>query len=360
MQIKPKISIIVPIYNAEKYIGRCMKSIYAQTFTDYEVILVNDGSKDQSADICRKYAQNDSRITFIDKENEGAGSARNAGIKVSKGEYLAFPDADDWFEPQMYKELYDIAKSGDFDIVFSGVNFYSKNKDDTLLFSRTLNCEKKSFTTANECRENVMIFFPTSTIFDVPWNKLYKRSVAIKNNVRFSDTRRCQDAMFNIDFYSFANSVASIDKAYYNYIENDTAGVQRKFPKNYIDISVAYYKKLIGILNSWGIYSGDIKKHYDTSVVLAVYGDMCMFENPIWNMSRQEQKEYLTGIMKRKDIKDMLYGANIREDVKEQYRIIAEEDYQAFMRQYKKEKFKNNLRNNQLFIKIYRYLRGNR
>ena len=340
MQKKPKISIIVPVYNAEKHIDRCMESIYAQTFTDYE------------------YAEKDSRIAFIDKENGGAGSARNAGIEVAKGEYLAFPDVDDWFEPQMYKELYDIAVSGNYDIVFSGANYYSKDKNGKTQFSRTVNCEKKSFSTANDCRKNVMTFFPTSTIFDVPWNKLYKRSVAIKNNVRFSDTRRCQDAMFNIDFYNFANSVASIDKAYYNYVENDTAGVQRKFPKNYIDISVIYYKKLISVLNSWSIYNGNIKKHYDTSFVLSVYGDMCMFKNPVWNMSKKEQKKYVTDIMKRKDIKDMLYGADIREDVKEQYRIITEEDYQAFMRLYKIEKLKDIIRNDKVVIGIYRTLKG--
>ena len=358
MQKNPKISVIVPIYNAEKYIDRCIKSIYAQTFTDYEIILVNDGSKDNSAKICRGYAEKDSRITFIDKENGGAGSARNAGIEVAKGEYLAFPDVDDWFEPNMYKELYDIAVSGNYDIVFSGVNYYSQSKNGELKYSRTVNCEKAHFLTEDECRKNVMVFFPTSTIFDVPWNKLYKKSVAIKNNVRFSDTRRCQDAMFNIDFYNAAKSVASIDKAYYNYIENDISGVQRKFPKNYIDINVAYFKKLISILSSWEIYKGDIKRHYDTSFAIAVWETMCMFENPVWNMSKKEQKEYVTDIMKRKDIKDMLYGADIRENIKEQYRIIADEDYQAFIRRYKKEKFRDKIRNNKAIIGIYRALKG--
>lgn len=360
MQNKPAISVIVPIYNAEKYIERCIKSIYSQTLTDYEVILVNDGSKDSSAEICRKYAERDARITFIDKENGGAGSARNAGIEVAKGEYLAFPDVDDWFEPQMYKELYEIAKGGNFDIVFSGVNFYSKEKNSEPVFLRTVNCVDASFFSADECRKNVMTFFPTSTIFDVPWNKLYKRSVAIDKNVRFSDTRRCQDAMFNIDFYNAATRVTGAAKAYYNYIENDTAGVQRKFPKNYIDINIAYFGKLISILSSWGIYSGDIKRHFDTSFVIAVYETIGMFENPVWNLNRSEKKEYVTNIMHREDIKSLLSDADIREDTAEKYRIITEGDYKAFMRGHTKEKLKNKLRNNRVLIGIYRKLRGNR
>lgn len=359
MQKNPKISVIVPIYNAEKFIDRCIKSIYEQTFTDYEIILVNDGSKDRSSEICRGYAEKDSRVKFINKENGGAGSARNAGIEVSSGDYLAFPDVDDWFEPEMYKELYDIAVSGNYDMVFSGANYYSKDKNGNLQHTNSVNCKKISFSNAEECRKNVMTFFPTSTIFDVPWNKLYKRSVAIEKNVRFSDTRRCQDAMFNIDFYNASDSVAGIDKAYYNYIENDTSGVQRKFPKNYIDINMAYFGKLISILSSWGIYKGDIKRHYDTSFALAIYETMCMFENPVWNMNKQEQKEYIIGIMKRKDIKELLRNADIRDDAKEQYRIITDGDYKAFMRRYRLEKSKDKIRSNSILIGIYRKLKGN-
>ena len=116
------ISIIVPVYNAEKYLDRCLNSIYSQTFSDYEIILVNDGSKDNSLSKCYEFAAKDERITVIDKENGGAGSARNAGVKAAKGEYLAFPDVDDWFEPEMYADLYALAKTADYDIVFSGAN----------------------------------------------------------------------------------------------------------------------------------------------------------------------------------------------------------------------------------------------
>lgn len=357
MNSNPKISVIVPVYNAEKYIDRCMKSIYDQTFTDYEIILVNDGSTDKSDEICRRYQEQDDRVTYIKKKNEGAGSARNMGIEKAKGEYLAFPDVDDWFEPEMYAELYALAKSGDFDVVFSGANFYSQSGGDKLVYSRTVNCDAVAYTTKDECRQNVMTFFPTSTIFDVPWNKLYKRSVAIENNVRFSDTRRCQDAMFNIDFYNCIHSAASIDKAYYNYIENTAATTNRKFPKNYIDINVAYFDKLIGILTSWGIYSGDIKKHYDTSFVIAVYETMGMFENPIWNLSKEEQKQYVMDALTREDIQNRLVGADVRDDAMSMYAILVNNDYAAFMKVYKKEKFKDSIRKNRFLIGIYRKLR---
>ena len=351
-----KISIIVPVYNAEKYIDRCIKSIYSQTFTDYEIILVNDGSTDNSLALCKEYAEKDSRITVIDKENGGAGSARNKGIEIAQGEYLAFPDVDDWFEPDMYEDLYALAKQGDYDIVFSGVNYYGNDKGE-LKYKSSITCGDKAYLTQAECRKNVMDFFPTSTIFDVPWNKLYKRSVAMGKNVRFADTKRCQDAMFNIDFYNAAEKVASVDKAYYNYIENTTEGFQRKFPKNYIDIIVIYYSHLKDILNSWGMYNGDIKTHYDSSVVIAVYEAMEALDNPNWHLSKKEKHEFVVNIMEREDVQNMLKNAGIRDDVKEMYRILTEKDERAFFKNYKRKKFKDKLRRNKLFVAIYRFLK---
>ncbi len=354
----PKISIIVPVYNAEKYIDRCIKSIYAQSFTQYEIILVNDGSTDHSAKLCEEYAEKDNRITVIHKANEGAGSARNAGIKVAKGEYLAFPDVDDWFEPEMYQELYDLACSGDYDIVFSGVNYY-QNQEGKLTYSRSSFCPAISCSTQKDCRENIMTFFPTSTIFDVPWNKLYKREVAIKNHVRFSDTKRCQDAMFNIDFYNTIHSAVSIDKAYYNYIENTAEDVQRKFPKNYIDINIAYFNKLVSTLTSWGIYHDSIKQHFDTSFVLAVYGTMTMFDNSKWKMTKAEQKQYVKDIMAREDVQKFLKHANIRKDARKKYQVIIKQKYITFMCMYHIERIKNQLRKIGFVRELYSFLRKN-
>ena len=358
MNSNPKISVIVPVYNAEKYLDRCMKSIYDQTFTDYEIILVNDGSTDNSDEICCRYRDQDDCVTYIKKENEGAGSARNKGIEVARGEYLAFPDVDDWFEPEMYSELYELAKSGNYDIVFSGANYYSQDSGKGLAYSRTVNCNAVSYTSQKECRENVMTFFPTSTIFDVPWNKLYKRSIAIENNVCFSDTRRCQDAMFNIDFYNYISSAVSIDKAYYNYIENTAATTNRKFPINYIDINIQYFDKLHGILHSWGVYTGDIKLHYDTSFVIAVYGTLGMFENPVWDLNKEQQKKYVMDILTRKDVQQRLVGMDVRDDAAWMFKILLNHDYNAFMKQYKKEKIKNRIRENKLLIGMYRKIKG--
>ncbi|MBQ3418148.1 MAG: glycosyltransferase [Ruminococcus sp.] len=353
----PKISIIVPVYNAEKYLDGCIRSIYDQTFTDYEIILVNDGSTDQSAQICKRYRDADSRITYIEKENGGAGSARNAGMQAAKGRYLAFPDADDSFEPEMYEALYRLADSGDYDMVFSGVKYY-RQTDGGVVYDREQNIEAVSFHSTEDCRRHIMTFFPTTTIFDVPWNKLYKRSVAVENQIVFPDIRRCQDATFNIDFFNCIQSAASLDQAYYRYMENTTADVQRKFPKDYIDIVVFYYTHLMGILRSWGVYGGEIQSHYDSTFTLAVYSCADRFDNPLWGLNKAEQRAYIEEILDRKEVADFLPDAQVREDVKPVYEILLKKDTDAVIRLHNKEKRKEKLRQNQLLMKLYRKLKG--
>lgn len=352
----PKLSIIVPVYNAERFIERCMDSIYAQTFEDYEVILVDDGSTDNSLQICRKYADKDSRIKVKTKKNGGAGSARNLGISEARGEYIAFPDVDDWFEASMYEELYQLAKAENFDVVFSGVNYYKQTKGDVEYF-RSENIESHSYITKEECRKHIMDFFPTTTIFDVPWNKLYKRKVIIENNIRFSDLRRCQDAMFNVDFFNCIDSACSIEKAYYNYMLNTTSDIQRKFSKNYIDICISYYTHLIEVLKLWGVYSDNVRQHYDTSFVISIFATACMYDNPRWNLNRKERKQYIDDILNRQEVRKFIEDVDVRPDASGKYNIILNADSAAIMQFKAREDFKEKLRNIKVFTYPYRLIR---
>ncbi len=122
MSTTPKLSIVIPVYNTEKYLHKCIDSVLAQTFTDYELILVDDGSKDSSPAICDEYAAKDSRIRVIHQENAGACLARKAGIAIAVGDYIGFVDSDDYIEPDMYETLYDKAISNNADIV--ACNFF--------------------------------------------------------------------------------------------------------------------------------------------------------------------------------------------------------------------------------------------
>lgn len=131
-----KVSIIVPIFNSEKYLNKCIDSIINQSLKEIEIILINDGSKDNSELICNNYAKKDNRIRVISKKNEGVSSARNCGLKMAKGEYVLFVDSDDWLELNMCEVLYKEASLGDYDVVMCGFkefNDYKKSYKDFII-----------------------------------------------------------------------------------------------------------------------------------------------------------------------------------------------------------------------------------
>lgn len=117
-----KISVIIPVYNAEKTLKKCLDSILNQSLKEIEIILINDGSKDKSDGICQNYVKKDTRILYINKSNEGCSITRNLGIDIAKGKYITFVDSDDYLEKEMYKSMYNIAKKDNSDIVVCGFN----------------------------------------------------------------------------------------------------------------------------------------------------------------------------------------------------------------------------------------------
>ena len=136
----PKLSVIVPIYNVEEYLANCIESILNQTFKDFELILINDGSTDNSLEICYRYRDRDKRINVINKKNGGVSSARNIGIEISKGEYIAFVDPDDDIEINMYEELMGIMENNNVDIVVSGfkfINLINNTSEKFNIYNRT-------------------------------------------------------------------------------------------------------------------------------------------------------------------------------------------------------------------------------
>ena len=117
----PKISVVIPIYNAEEYLEECLESVVGQTLRDIEIICINDGSTDNSAKICEKYAKKDKRIIFVSTENKGPGAARNTGLGFAKGEFIGFVDSDDWIDLDFYEKLYTAAVETDADIATGGI-----------------------------------------------------------------------------------------------------------------------------------------------------------------------------------------------------------------------------------------------
>ena len=203
----PKVSIIIAVYKAEKYIHRCVDSILAQTFTDFELLLIDDGSPDKSGIICDEYAQKDSRVRVFHKENGGVASARQMGLDNAQGEYTIHADPDDWVEPTMLEELYTKAKETDADMVIC--DFYEEYKNKQKYISQRPN---------NIEAESILRQVLDGSIHGALWNKLIRQEcysrykITIPSEISLWEDRyvTCRLLMHNI-------KVTYLNKAFYHY-----------------------------------------------------------------------------------------------------------------------------------------------
>lgn len=210
---KPKISVIMPVYNVERYVSKSIESIINQSFNDFELIIVNDGSTDNSKEIIEKYAKLDSRITIINKENEGVASARNLGIDRSIGKYLFFCDSDDYAEEHMLERLYKKIEEKNAEIVISG--FFMQYNENECIKNYRVSTEKEYYYVEKNEFINDMYEFIKINLINTPWNKLYLNRVIKKENLRF-ENRFGEDAFFNVNYLKIINKVLIIpDTLYY-------------------------------------------------------------------------------------------------------------------------------------------------
>lgn len=224
-----KISVIVPVYNVEEYLPKCLDSIINQTLKDIEIIVVNDGSPDNSQKIIDKYKKKDKRIISIIKENGGLGSARNTGVSKSTGEYIYYLDSDDYIELDMLENMYNEAKDKNLDIVICGYNSVYGSKKVPSIISEKLIKETKN-------NDKSKIFNTVSA-----WCKIYKRDFLLKQEVKFVEEKVWyEDLAYSIKLMSSTNKIGIVNKPFYNYLIRENSIMNSsKLPKN-LDIILAF------------------------------------------------------------------------------------------------------------------------
>lgn len=239
----PKISVIVPVYKTEDKLNRCVDSILNQTFTDFELILVDDGSPDNSPAICDDYATKDNRVVVIHKENGGVSSARNEGLKNAQGEFIAFIDSDDYIEKEYLSTLLSYQQKINADLVMCNYNLFKGNKTDYVshgfsvgqvlkgeLFKKTI------YTKIAKC-DTAGYFGPT--------NKLFRRALIVENDITFDESMSFgEDMLFIMDYLNVINSVIFTDKPLYNYemLEN---GLFSSYRPSFIQDVLKCYTRMV-------------------------------------------------------------------------------------------------------------------
>ena len=239
----PKISVIVPVYKAEAYLHRCVDSLLAQTFTDFEVLLVDDGSPDRSGEICDEYARKDRRVRVFHKENGGVSSARQCGMDHAQGEYTIHADPDDWVDPTMLEELYRKAKEEDADMVIC--DYFVEERKKT----------KRIIQKPSALDHNVVLEELFQQLHGSCCNKLVRRACYKEFGVKFPEELSfCEDLLVNTCLLLHKIKVAYLSKAFYHYDQytNINSLVHRPF-----NVMLKQEKDFASSLRNelpWGIY----------------------------------------------------------------------------------------------------------
>lgn len=249
----PLISIIVPIYNSEKTLNRCVDSILQQTFTDWELLLIDDGSKDSSGDICDEYARKDPRIKVFHKENGGVSSARNIGLDNAKGEWIAFVDSDDWIESDY---LYYLINIGDYDCILGSLSCHKGRFVSNIVIGDI-------FCNQNEDVANALFSLNNHLGLFVPWGKLLKNKIILNHKLRFNENIDSgEDSLFIYHYLFYINSIYASKKILYHY--NIGGGLsQKKLSLQKIDLVIKQTLNALEKLELKLNYNTE-KKKFDT------------------------------------------------------------------------------------------------
>lgn len=206
------ISVIIPIYNVEKYLPQCLESVINQTYRNLEVICINDGSPDNSLEILEEYKKKDSRIKVINQQNQGLAGARNTGLDIACGEFIFFLDSDDWLPLNAIELLYNKQKEEKADIVIGGRS--------TITFKKELEFLPKDYGRTLTFEEYIEKSFKDSNFRAVAWGKLYKREIIQKNKLYFPKGLLYEDLLFVMKYLYYSNKIVILSKDIYNYRYN--------------------------------------------------------------------------------------------------------------------------------------------
>ena len=267
----PKFSIIIPVYNVEEYLKECLESIINQSFKDFEVICVNDGSTDNSLEILQKYAENDERFKVLNQENQGQGVARNNALNIANGEYILFVDPDDFIELNMLEVLNERLDVQNVDVAFFDYQIFGENTKTKIV--RFMDEMKKIF---NLNINDNLVFNWQELVKDnfrytamMVWNKVYSNKFLKENHIQFAPNKHAEDHIFSISATLLANKISCIKKTLYYYRKRSDSSVNKVSENNFcIFENIAIVADFLKQNGLYGKYEHDFRNYI---VNLCVY-----------------------------------------------------------------------------------------
>lgn len=295
------ISVIVPVYNVEVYLPRCIESILGQTYKDFEILLIDDGSTDNSGKICDKYAKRDNRCIAIHQQNRGVYNARNTGLNHATGEYISFVDSDDYIHPQMLEILYKALQKGDYDfsmVAYKQVWDYSK-------YSPIIKTNTCILDTSTLIHRLYNISYKNNSLSEmscqVLWNKLYKKNLIGKSRFKITGSG---DTEFNNRIYLKTKSAIYIDESLYYWYQRATSITHQSINLNFIDRINSYFISLNEIPQNYIDYRACcLEKLYKTMINVRYHSQDTQFHDYTVKLIAQIKKQTIKEFLMNKSIK---------------------------------------------------------
>ena len=327
--MKAKVSVIIPVYNVEKYVLRCLDSIVNQTYSNVEIIVINDGSTDNSINVIKnKYGKND-KLKIFNKKNGGLSSARNIGLNQATGNYILFVDSDDWLEINCVSELIDEAKSGNADIIEFGYRTISdKGELNSIKFNNSVISSKEKI---------LEEFFFGNQIVDIVCNKLYKKELF--DNKRFLEGKIHEDYIITPELLYNCKKISIVDKIFYNYYQRSDSITQKAFSEKNFD-------RFFAGRHVAEFCKANIPQFYDISLVRIGFISIYLY-NHLIDSSKMIKK-----------IDFFKYEKRIISEYNDVYKEIVKSNSFKKLPIYKKIMFKLFRYNKRVTVKIYKLLRS--
>ena len=310
----PAISIIMPVYKVERYLMKAVNSILNQSFDDFELYLVDDGSPDKSGEICDDLAILDERIKVIHQENGGAYRARNAALKEAIGKYVCFFDSDDHIEPNMLNDLYNLAESNDAELVISGfyIDTYTSNKEYFTMeyepFLKDGDSEVSVYKDKESFRKDAYKEFEVNMFYS-PWNKLYRLDYIKKFNLTFPETYR-DDFPFVMNYINDVSRVVYTKNKYYHFIRKREESETQKYVKNLYDKREEEHKLMFDTYKYWGLQNDkDSMEMISRRYLDRLIECMTNLYNKKSSLSDDEKKDEIKKYLSNENVDISLYYA---------------------------------------------------
>lgn len=296
------LSILMPVYNSEKHVRKSVESIINQTFTNWELIIVNDGSTDHSREVCNELAQLDNRIKVINKENTGVSDTRNILINNATGRYIGFIDSDDYIEENMFELLINKIKDYDSDLVVCGI--VEDKIIDEQIVSRSINkYYPKEYLNILEMKEMIMDYL-NSNLFNSLCNKVYKKEIIVNKRIKFdSNVENGEDLIFNLEYMKYINNLVFCEEQLYHYARRQNHSITHKYVDDMYFKGLKIHDILENFLIEMDFYTEENKKTLCENHLIGVFSAILNLFHSQCPMTWTEKKQYIKKIINRDYVK---------------------------------------------------------